>query len=206
MAGRSGSGKFADLSISNPTVVYELDDEISGVLIVAKEKTSAAKLRNSFGSQALRFTFEFLTFSSAVAKNKPVVCDLPIGQHWSDSRMVISTKTGKKSRTEFVFTENIGDFELWTANCTFLRHHQIRLHAEECGLTIVGENLYSAAKGMGIAKKFAKGIQAGSHWSEKYFPLHLVSVECEDFPKICAPPPKKFQSLVKLLRKYGCFG
>ena len=196
------NGKFAYLAVESPKEIFPLDDEISGVFFIAKTKESAAKLRNLYGSQTFKFTFEFLTFPSGIGNGISLPCDLPIGKHRTADRMVISSRTGKKAHTEFVFVGNVGTCEHWTAHCPFLRPHQVRIHAHEFGLHLVGEKLYSESKSLNLTKNFRKFDGTAPHWSEEYFPLHLSSVEMEKTLKVTAPVPKKFQSTMKLLEKY----
>jgi 23S rRNA-/tRNA-specific pseudouridylate synthase len=114
--------------------------------------------------------------------------------------MVISHKTGKKSRTDFRFIENVGPYEHWQATTRFPRPHQIRLHAHECGIGIIGENLY-ASHGVNVTKKFSKTPNLENHWSTQYLPIHLSCLGINSSQKIESPLPKKFQSLMKLLQK-----
>ncbi|MDR1432785.1 MAG: hypothetical protein LBI61_00365 [Puniceicoccales bacterium] len=196
---RGGSTK---LGIGRPMEIFSLDGEISGVFFIAKNRESAANLRNLHGSQAFKFTFDFLTFPSGIDKGTALVCDLPIGKHRAAHRMLISHKTGKKSHTEFAFVENVGKCEHWTASCSFFRRHQVRIHAHECGLHLVGEKLYADSRSLNLAKKFRKFDGADPHWSEEYFPLHLSCVEMHGLLKVAAKLAKKFQATVNLLRKY----
>jgi 23S rRNA-/tRNA-specific pseudouridylate synthase len=188
--------QWADLCY--PKEVFALDGEISGIFLVAKTKQSAAELRNFHGSQLFTFTFDLLTLPSTL--DKAVTCDLPIAKHSSRHAMVISHKTGKKSHTDFRFVENVGPYEHWQATTRFLRPHQTRLHAHECGLRIIGENLY-ASNGVNVTKKFLKTSNLENHWSMQYLPIHLSCLGIDSSQKIESPLPKKFQSLMKLLQK-----
>ncbi|MDR1528797.1 MAG: hypothetical protein LBS22_04440 [Puniceicoccales bacterium] len=181
-----------------PKAIFTLDGEISGIFLVAKTKQSTAELRNCYGSQLLTFTFDLLTLPSAL--DKIITCDLPVAKHSFRHTMVVSHKTGKKSRTDFRFVENVGPYEHWQATTCFLRPHQIRLHAHECGLGIIGENLY-ASHGINITKKFLKTPNLENHWSTQYLPIHLSCLGINSSQKIESPLPKKFQSLMKLLQK-----
>jgi 23S rRNA pseudouridine1911/1915/1917 synthase len=181
-----------------PKAVFALDEEISGIFLIAKTKKSAAELRNFHGSQLFTFTFDLLTLPTAL--DKPITCDLPIAKHFSRHTMVVSRKSGKKSHTDFRFVENVGPYEHWQAITRFLRPHQIRLHAHECGLGIIGENLY-ASNGVNVTKKFLKTPNLENHWSTQYLPIHLSCLGIDSSQKIESPLPKKFQSLMKLLLK-----
>ncbi|MDR2779249.1 MAG: hypothetical protein LBB16_03115 [Puniceicoccales bacterium] len=195
---RVSKRQCAGLGIISPNEVFVLDGKLSGIFLITKTKKSVAELRNFYGSQLFTFTFDLLTFPTAVGK--VIVCDLPIAKHFSNGTMVISHKTGKKSCTNFQFVENVGPYEYWRATTHFLRQHQIRLHAHECGIGIIGENLY-ASNHINVTKKFLKTPHFENHWSMQYLPIHLSCLESKFFQKVECPLPKKFQSLMKLLQK-----
>lgn len=122
-----------------------VEPEISGLLLVAMNRAGVERWRNAYGSGQLQFTFEFVAAANASVANE-VVCDLPVARHKarhkSEPRMLVSHKTGKKSRTEFRRKARKDDFEIWTATTTLPRLHQIRLHAMEIGLKLPGDALY----------------------------------------------------------------
>ncbi|MDR2603358.1 MAG: hypothetical protein LBC11_02245 [Puniceicoccales bacterium] len=190
--------QWVSIGLCYPKEIFALDGEISGIFLIAKTKKSAAELRNFHGSQLFTFTFDLLALPSTL--DKIITCDLPIAKHSFHHAMVVSHKTGKKSHTDFRFIENVGPYEHWKATTCFPRPHQIRLHAHECGIGIIGENLY-ASNGINVTKKFLKTPNLKNHWSTQYLPIHLSCLEIDSSQKIKSPLPKKFQSLMKLLLK-----
>jgi 23S rRNA pseudouridine955/2504/2580 synthase len=72
-----------------------------------------------------------------------IVCELPLAPHATESRMLVSHTTGKKTLTRFNLEQRFRGYAVWTATTTFDRLHQIRLHAAESGLPIMGEARYA---------------------------------------------------------------
>ncbi|GHB94239.1 pseudouridine synthase [Cerasicoccus arenae] len=122
-----------------------LEPESSGLLLVAYTRAGVERWRNAFGSSQIEFTYELIVKANAELADE-LVCDLPVARHKarhkSESRMLVSHKTGKKSHTVFRRGAVCGGYERWTATTALPRLHQIRLHAMEVGLCIPGETLY----------------------------------------------------------------
>jgi 23S rRNA-/tRNA-specific pseudouridylate synthase len=121
--------------------IYYLDPELSGIILCAKNKQFYNDLRNDYGSGKMAFNFTVFACSGADLSEE-IVCDLPIAQHRERDCMIISHTTGKKSQTIFKKIENINQFTRWSAETSFLRRHQIRLHGQEVGIKILGEDIY----------------------------------------------------------------
>lgn len=139
----AGSASALALGIARPAPVAPPAAEISGVVLLAdRADGSADAWRNALGSEKILFRFVFLAKPSAQISDDKFSCTLPIAPHFSEPRALVSRKTGKKSETRFFRSEKFGDYELWRAETTFPRPHQIRLHAAESSLPIVGDALY----------------------------------------------------------------
>ena len=194
--------QFKNRNIFDPKNIFDLQSEISGILIFAKNKESSAKWRNYYGSQMLSMQFDIISCFSDAPKNEPIHCTLPIAKHCKEDRMLISSKTGKKSSTVFEFIENIGNSESWSATCRILRHDQIFLHAHECGIDIFNEVKYAEkTTGQYTMPRSPKFKQKDDHWTKSYIPIHLssISFKTPDITQtITSPLPKKFQSLMKI--------
>ena len=197
--------QFKNRNIFDPQNIFDLQSEISGILIFAKNKESSAKWRNYYGSQMLSMQFDIISCFSDTPKNEPIHCTLPIAKHCKEDRMLISSKTGKKSSTVFEFIESIGNFERWSATCRILRHDQIFLHAHECGIDIFNEVKYAEkTTGQYTMPRSPKFDRKDDHWTKSYIPIHLssISFKTPDITQtITSPLPKKFQSLTKIFKK-----
>lgn len=194
--------QFQTLNITHPELVFYLPNYISGILIISKNKESSAILRNQYGSDLITLKFDCLTHrNNQIPTDQAITCSLPIAKHINEDRMLISTRTGKKSKTTFSFVENISNIDHWTATTTFLRNDQILLHAYECDISIVNDYKYSSLKSLELDKKFSKTENDEPHWTRSYIPIHLsnVIIRSEDNNDIItATLPKRFQSLIKL--------
>lgn len=210
-----GQPSFLKLGLPRPAPVILTDSEISGCVLLADRDSGDLELwRNVVGSEQLKFVFFFLTRpASGNKRNEPFVCTLPVASHFSEARALISHKTGKKSETRFFPAENFGEYELWRAETAFPRLHQVRLHAQESGLPIVGDALYGGVPAVSNAY-FGKRGRLNKGEVRPIYPspcIHLASVGVPTMfgaqvpPELSAAFPSGFEALLKKLRSRRAF-
>lgn len=209
----AGSAVATALGVARPVPVVLTDREISGVVLLADREGGVSDAwRNAFGSEQMSFRFVFLAKQKAgVALNESFPCSLPVSAHFSEPHALISHKTGKKSLTQFSLIEKFGEYSLWRAETAFPRLHQIRLHAAESGLPIVGESLYGSVPPVVNTTFCRKGkLNKGEerplysslclHLEEVDVPAKLAGADDLAPVKISAPLPNGFSALLKKLR------
>lgn len=137
--------------LQGAVVLPPLEAGCNGPVVVAGTRELASSLKGDWGSDmwALRF---ILLAEDTTKDGLPLrECDLPIARHHTERKAVISHRTGKKARTVFRLLGAAGRLGLWEACTSFIRPHQIRLHAAEMGLLVAGEDLYSTCSPIGKA-------------------------------------------------------
>lgn len=201
--------EFARLGISSPFSALQCDFEISGVCVLACDKAVATVLRNAAGSAFVEFTYIMLTRKSPDLPEKFEV-DLPMVKNENRPVWAVSHRYGRKSRTQFELVEILRDFQIWRAKSACVRPHQIRLHAAEKGLKIIGETVYS--RGGQIFTSQFKGdykLKRSDEFERPIYPhlfLHLEKIEFDGAKfgqpelgknEITAPLPKNFELVLK---------
>jgi 23S rRNA-/tRNA-specific pseudouridylate synthase len=122
---------------------YYLDPAASGVALFAKSRDCLAALRNRVGSAELRYRFWFVAKAGVAGGAREVVADAPLLPHNTKPKMIPSTAKGKKAKTEFKLLSESGlGWALWQATTSFVRPHQVRVHAAVHELSILGDALY----------------------------------------------------------------
>lgn len=182
-------------------LVYPLDAEIEGVVVFAKDKEASGALRNAFGDGAFTFTFHLV--SGAPWPSSECHCTLPIAPHFEKPRMVVSNKTGKKTETSFKLLKIWGPYALWEAKTNYLRSHQIRIHAYESGLNILGENLYQDIPQLYLSS--LKKRYKGKKLEKPLYPfiaIHMVGIELGSFGKVEVPFAKAWGHMLQALEEY----
>lgn len=193
-------GKLGEYNLENLYSVYMLEPEVTGLALIATSKESSNHLRNELGSGKFIFRFSFLCKNPLKITSSE--CDLPLAKHYTEDRVLVSNKTGKKCRTSFKLKSTHGAYQLWEAQTDFVRMHQIRVHAMESGLNIVGDPLYGESAL--LAASVLKGEpQAKSNNKRPFYEtllLHLDSVEWNqngNRMSVNAPLPAEMRRLLE---------
>lgn len=139
-----GKPELRRLGIKSVYFVSGPEYEVGGPVIFAKNKEASDCWRNALGSD--QFNFSFLGLSTGVWDRDKGRCHLPVARHHRENRVVISRKTGKKSSTFFDELGILPPFLLWSAKSSNPRLHQVRIHASESGLPILGDEIYGSGR------------------------------------------------------------
>ncbi|MGZ3744643.1 MAG: class I SAM-dependent methyltransferase [Pseudobdellovibrionaceae bacterium] len=117
-------------------VVHRLDKETSGAMLFATNRPGAAELSGLFEKHLIQKKYLFLTdrkinreqfeYESRIEKDK--------GQFVNIS----ASNTSANARTLFTKLKSLGDYDLWLAEPTTGKPHQIRLHAQANDIPILG--------------------------------------------------------------------
>lgn len=195
--------QLAKLGIAGLFRAFNLDAELSGALVFAKTEAVETVLKNAEGSGQLRFRFHLLVATDR--EERELFCDLPLARHFTEKCMLVSHKTGKKSETRFRYLRHFGRYQLWEADSRELRVHQLRVHAAEMGLRIVGESRYASERPVYLSSIKRGYDPAGDREQPIYDGLcaHLIEVAFdipgESFAPVQAPLPSRFATLLKRL-------
>jgi hypothetical protein len=196
----AGKGELERLGISGCYYIYGPEFETPGPLLFAKNKSSANLIKNAIGSDQICFTHLFLT--EAKVSESELICELPVAIHKDKPVAVVSHRFGKKSSTRFRKIKGSETLSLWEAATTHPRMNQIRLHAAELGIPILGDADYGRMdrlddrrenRGFRLVKPRFSGVA-----------MFLSEIDLSrilpEYPKLEVEPSRQFASL---LRKCG---
>lgn len=175
-------------------LIFRLDRETSGVVVLAKERTLASQLQVAVEKR--RNAKRYLVILQGELASGEHVVDQPIGP---DLGSVVFSKRragpapeAQEARTVFRALAHGGGFTVVEAVPLTGRTHQIRAHAEWLGHRVVGDKVYGGAPSC-----FLEFIESG--WNEslerrlllKRQALHCLRVEfaLTDGPLLCEAPP-----------------
>ena len=98
------------------------------------------------------------------------------GEH----KVFVSHRQGKQCETEFKRLGKYGKVELWQAQATYIRPHQVRLHAQELGFEVIGDSIYADDRplrvGDVIPPNLARNSERVVHLG---IAMHMASVSYE---------------------------
>ncbi len=124
-----------------PGIVHRIDKETSGLLVVAKDDWTHAKLAEQFSKHSIER--EYWAVAWGLFKEKKGEINLNISRSKSDrKKFSVSQNEGK---TAITFYESLEEFEFTTLlklNLKTGRTHQIRVHLSSLGHPIFGDPTY----------------------------------------------------------------
>ncbi len=182
------------------SIINRLDRETSGVVIVAKNRETARKL--SLAMQERRVQKEYVAIVHGTPKNDRFTISDPILRAGQVEESAIWVKqiphpAGAPCYTEFETLKKQGDLTLLRVLPKTGRMHQIRVHAKQAGLPIVGDKIYGPDENC-----YLDFIENG--WTDKLkdtllMPrqaLHCQSMSIPEFGEWQSELPVEFEHLL----------
>ncbi len=148
-------------------IIHRLDQTTTGVMIFGKSVASAKKYADYFLNRQVKKTYWFITKSQS--KEKKIMVDQPI----------IHKAKELEAKTELTLLKAEHGYQLWQANPYTGRNHQIRIHAQYAGLSLLGDEKYGGVK-------------------YSFLTLHNHRIQFPNEISIESKPPVYFESLAIL--------
>lgn len=154
-------------------VCHRLDKTTSGAMVFAKTKDAANRLRLDFENRRVGKTYWFLTDRKSDREELETSSEIT-----KEGSAFLSNPSAPapNSRTRFTRIKRSPFFELWAAHPESGKPHQIRLHARDLGIPILGDTLYGGSP-------FARLC------------LHSVEIRVPGAPAWNCPAPRLFERL-----------
>jgi len=136
--------------VLRPGIVHRLDQDTSGLLIVAKNDDAHRILSDALKRREIRRAY--LTACWGHLAEDRMTVDAPIGRHPTiRRRMAVINEGGRHAVTHFRRLEKWRGADLLRAELETGRTHQIRVHLQHLGHPVVGDATYA----VGIEKRVA---------------------------------------------------
>lgn len=171
--GQRGLVELYSSRLNLPLLVnHRLDKGTSGALVFAKTKAAAETLRQAFEAHQVKKTYWFVTSGKSEFSQHSIESQI----EKEGSQFVSRKSQTPNSKTHFQRIKRSPFFELWQAQPETGKTHQIRLHARDLGIPILGDTIYGGATFPRIC-------------------LHALELEIPGFPKWICPAPRLFERL-----------
>jgi 23S rRNA pseudouridine955/2504/2580 synthase len=144
---------------SLPKLVHRLDKDTSGVLVLAKDAASAAKLTDSFRNRKVQKSYLAIV-KGEPPKKKEGEIRLPLFKMGmvGNERMIVDHKEGQKAKTLYRIIDTLPNkLSLVVLSPVTGRTHQLRAHMEALGTPILADGKYGGQEAFvnGLSKKMS---------------------------------------------------
>lgn len=188
---------------------HRLDFEISGVLLLARNKSVLVALANLFGSEKPFTRYAALVQGTPAEERFEVAASL--APHPTRPGLVrVDPKRGKRAKTIFSVAERFSGWTLLTCEPLTVRTHQIRAHLRSVALPIVGDALYGGKPLLLSRLKPGYRLKPGQ---QEHPLINRVALHAEELTvshpvtgqtlTVKASWPKDLSVALKYLRKYA---
>lgn len=169
-------------------LVHRLDKDTSGVLLIAKKRSSLLALQQQFAQREVDKTYLAVVTGECTFECKMVDQPLMRLNNEDGSRKVVISKQGKSALTEFKVLKRGENVSLLQAKILTGRMHQIRVHSSYLGLPIIGDQRYGDWKINRLCQKL--GV------SRMLLHAQRLSLSINDeLVEFIAEPDHEFQSI-----------
>ena len=186
--------------------VHRLDKETSGVIVFAKDAETHKQLSALFEGREVEKYYEGLVYGSIVPATGTV--DAGIMEHPAKNGKMMTHKKGKPSVTDYEVLEDFRAFSHVKFRIHTGRTHQIRVHMQQLGHTIVCDELYGDPKPVLLSALKRKYNLSKKEEEEKpllarlalHSALLIFNLNGEQY-SLEAEAPKDIRALLQQLRK-----
>lgn len=140
-------------STRRPGIVHRLDQDTSGLIVVARTPEALRHLRRQFKSRMVEKGY--LALVEGHPKTTEGVIDVPLGRDPRQRQKFAPHQEGKSARTYFRVAKQFSQYTLLEINLETGRTHQIRVHLSWLKCPVVGDTVYGKKKNrLGLARQF----------------------------------------------------
>ena len=192
-----------------PGIVHRIDKDTSGVIVIAKNDNAHINLSKQFSDHSIKRVYEALVWGSLKPQNGKI--NEKISRSVKNRQlMTVSKEKGKVAITNYktvTIFKNLNLPKISHIECQLEtgRTHQIRVHMNYKGNSILGDKAYGKTKkkfkkiDIDIEKKINKFNRQALHAKSLAF-IHPTTKEEVSF---YAKRPKDFDILIKSLKKHS---
>lgn len=190
-------------------MIHRIDRDTSGLLLFAKNEQAHKYFNQLFENRLVKKIY--LGLATGLLAEAEGVIEQPIEQHPSIPGKMRIGRSGKPSVTRFNVIEKFRGYSLVECNLETGRTHQIRVHMQHLGHSLVCDELYGSPDPILLSnfkKKFKLSKEAAAERPLlDRLALHALSVELKDMHGktllLEAPLAKDIEVTLIQLRKFA---
>lgn len=133
-------------------VVHRLDMATSGIIILALRKSAQSHMGRQFQQKVIDKTY-FAEVEGIITEQRGLI-DLPLRCDWENRpRQIVDFEQGKASQTEWEVVQRKKQTTLVKLTPLTGRTHQLRVHMQQLGHPIIGDEFYASEQGKQLSPK-----------------------------------------------------
>ncbi|MDM8531950.1 RluA family pseudouridine synthase [Anaerolineales bacterium HSG25] len=151
--------RYPDLAALNslapqrPGIVHRLDQDTSGLLVVARTKEALTNLQQQFQARTVKKTYLALVHGQPPMPEGLI--DVPLGRDPRFRQRIAPQPNGKEARTHYRTRQNFTKHSLLEIDLETGRTHQIRVHLAWLKCPVVADTVYGRKKNrLGLNRQF----------------------------------------------------
>lgn len=130
-----------------PGIVHRIDKDTSGLIMAAKNDLAHMSLARQLKEHSVTRKYLAIVHGSVTHDNGTV--DAPIGRDPRNRKLfTVTAKNSKRSVTHFAVIERFADYTYLELKLETGRTHQIRVHMQFIGHSLVGDPQYGRSRGL----------------------------------------------------------
>ena len=130
-----------------PGIVHRIDKNTSGLIVIAKNDKAHGLLSEQLAAHTM--TRKYVAIVNGGFSNPEGTIIEPIGRDPKNRKKQAVIAGGRKAITHYEVVEKLSNYSLVELQLETGRTHQIRVHMNYLGHTVLGDDLYGSAKGDG---------------------------------------------------------
>ena len=175
--------------VIRPGIVHRIDADTSGLLLVAKNDMAHVDLAKQISEKSVKR--EYITLVDGVIKEDTATIDAPIGRDVKNrKKMCVTADNSKDAITNIRVIERYKNSTLITCSLLTGRTHQIRVHMNYIGHSVINDPVYGSKKL--IDPLFGQMLHARK--------IGFVHPRTHEYMEFSCEPPEKFLDILEMYK------
>ncbi|MDI6765592.1 MAG: RluA family pseudouridine synthase [Bacteroidota bacterium] len=132
--------------ITRPGIIHRLDKDTSGLMVIAKDDTTHARLSKQFSQRTIGREYWAIVWGCFDKTKKTGVIEASLGRSKSDRKKIAVSALGKSAVTSYEVLEEFDYLSLVRLKLRTGRTHQIRVHLHHIGHPVFGDPTYGGRR------------------------------------------------------------